>query len=431
MPTSAESTTAPGNVPRPSIIDSFRAIEERGVNSCLLLYSGGIDSTYFLDWALSHSMDVVALTVGLENAGEHAQSEQFAGALGASYVFQDRTEEFFADYVAAGIKANAYYQGLYPICSSLSRPLMAKAAVELARERGIEAVAHTSTPTQNSATRFNLSLMALAPELAIVVPYLGTRITRGEKLARLGERALEFDTDVYSIDQNLWGRVIECGTLENPENDLPGSGVFRWSADIRRTPDEPEIVEIGFEEGLPTTLCGERRGLVEIVEELNRVGGKHGIGRFGGLEETTLGVKNHEVREAPAAQILTTAHRELESAVLTQEEMSLKAFLDDRWTNLVVSGRWFSELAEALRSFSERMNGVVEGVVRFRLHKGTLTTLSKKAAAGLYYAGFEEEFYSLAGDFSFPPAYALMGLPSLRRGRPVPATIPSGGGGRP
>lgn len=430
LPSTEPITASERNVPRPTIIDSFRAIEERGISSCLLLYSGGIDGTHFLDWALSRGMDIVALTVGLENAGEHARSERFARTLGASYVFQERTEEFLADYVAAGIRANAYYQGLYPICSSFSRPLMAKAAVELACERGIEAVAHTSTPTQNSATRFNLSLMALAPELAIVVPYLGTHITREEKLKRLRERGLEFDTDVYSVDQNLWGRVIECGTLENPENDLPDSGVFRWSAAVERTPDDPEILEIGFEKGLPTTLGGERKELVEIVVELNRVGGKHGIGRFGGLEETTLGVKNHEVREAPAAQILTTAHRELESAVLTQEEMSLKAFLDDRWTNLVVSGRWFSELTEALRAFSERMNEVVEGVVRFRLHKGNLTTLSKRAPAGLYYAGFEETFYSLVGDFSFSPAYALRGLPSLRRGRPVPTTS-SGGGGRP
>jgi argininosuccinate synthase len=393
----------------------MEAVEARGLEACLLLYSGGLDGTHFLDWALSRGIEVLALNVGLEGRGKHERSARLAAALGAEYVFRDRTEEFVSDYVAAGIRANAYYRGLFPLCSSFSRPLMARAAVGLARERGIGAIAHTSTPTQNTAGRFTLSLMALAPEIAIIAPYLRTRLTREQKLGRLVDKGMDFDGGIYSVDQNLWGRVIECGSLENPENDLPDAGIFRWSADVLEASDEPEVVELAFEEGLPTRLNGEELALKDIVMALNRTGGAHGIGRFAGLEDTALAVKNHEVREAPAAQILTTAHRELESAVLTQEESNLKAFLDDRWTNLIASGHWYSDLAEALAAFSRRMNEVVNGWVRLKLHKGNLKVLSKGAPAGLYYAGFEEDFYALVGELSIPPTYAFMGLPYVRR----------------
>lgn len=399
----------------PDLIDSLEAVEERGLGSCLLLYSGGLDGTHFLDWALSRGIEVLALNLGLEGEDEHERSARFASALGAGYTFEDRTEELVSDYVAAGIRANAYYRGLFPVCSSYSRPLMAKAAVEFARASGIEAVAHTGTPTQNTAARLTLSLMALAPELTIVAPYLRSRLTREQKLERLRKKDMGFDGGIHSVDQNIWGRVIECGSLENPENDLPDGGVFAWSADTNVAPDDPVVVEITFEGGLPTALDGEEMTLMDAVGRLNRLGGTHGVGRFAGLEETALGVKNHEVREAPAAQILTTAHRELESAILTQEESTLKAFLDDKWTNLIVSGHWYSDLAEALRGFSSRMNQFVSGSVRLKLHKGSLTILSKGAPAGLYYAAFEEEFYSLVGDLSMPATYSLMGLPYLRR----------------
>ncbi|MBV9257653.1 MAG: argininosuccinate synthase [Ktedonobacteraceae bacterium] len=381
----------------------------------MLLYSGGIDGSYFLDWAQQEDIHVVALTVGLEDSAEYQNASETAHILGAHHVFQNKTEQFLQDYASRAIHANAFYQGLYPISSSLSRPLMIKAAAELAEQMGIQAVAHTSTCVQNSAARFNFSLMTIDPTLTIVTPFLGSQYTRSLKLQRLQERNLTFLSGIHSVDSNIWGRVIESGTLENPENDLPPDGVFTWTKEISATPDKPEMLEIEFEQGLPTKLNGHPLSLLEMVQALNELGGRHGVGRFSGLEETTFGVKNHEVREAPAAHILISAHRELEMAILTQAEVSLKLSLDNQWTNLVVSGQWYAHLAEAIYAFIKHMNALVNGKVRLKLYKGNLIVLSKVAPQGLYYAGFEDAFVSMIRDISFSPLYNTMGISLLRR----------------
>ncbi|MBV9614462.1 MAG: argininosuccinate synthase [Ktedonobacteraceae bacterium] len=398
-----------------TIIDTLEGIKAQGIRSCVLLYSGGIDGSYFLDWAQQEDIHVVALTVGLEDSAEYQNASETAHILGAHHVFQNKTEQFLQDYASRAIHANAFYQGLYPISSSLSRPLMIKAAAELAEQMGIQAVAHTSTCVQNSAARFNFSLMTIDPTLTIVTPFLGSQYTRSMKLQRLQERNLTFLSGIHSVDSNIWGRVIESGTLENPENDLPPDGVFTWTKEISATPDKPEMLEIEFEQGLPTKLNGHPLSLLEMVQALNELGGRHGVGRFSGLEETTFGVKNHEVREAPAAHILISAHRELEMAILTQAEVSLKLSLDNQWTNLVVSGQWYAHLAEAIYAFIKHMNALVNGKVRLKLYKGNLIVLSKVAPQGLYYAGFEDAFVSMIRDISFSPLYNTMGISLLRR----------------
>jgi argininosuccinate synthase len=398
-----------------SLIDSLDGLEERLPSSCVLLYSGGIDGSYFLDWASCRGLDVLALNVGLEGAGDRSTARGTAALLGVDYLFEQKTEEFAVDFVSPAIKANAYYQGLYPVCSSLSRPLMAKTALDVARTRGIATIVHTSTYMQNSAFRLTMSIAALDQDVHVAAPFLRSQVAREEKRRRLCERGLTFPTGIYSIDQNLWGRVIECGSLENPENDLPSTGVFQWSSDIVDTPEAAEVVEIEFRDGLPIAVDGRHLGLVDIISTLNRLGGRHGIGRFSGLEDITFGGKNHEVREAPAAQLLITAHRELESAILTQTELSLKLFLDNQWVNLIVGGFWYSELVRAIGAFIDHMSTLIHGRVRLRLYRGNVTVLAKEAATGLYYAGFHEEFEHLMAQVSFPAAYALLGLPLIRR----------------
>ena len=398
-----------------TLIDNLDDLARSGITSCILLYSGGLDGSYFLNWAKRHTLDVLALTIGIDDDLSCQEIKRTAQGLNAPFLYKDCIEQFVNEYVVKAIKANAYYQGLYPVCSSLSRPLFSRVAVQTAHEMGVQAIIHTSTYMQNSATRFNLSLMGLDPNITIAAPFLRSHFSREEKLHSLEDKGLSFPLNIYSIDKNIWGRVIECGTLENPENRLPDSGVFTWTRDITDTPNSAEEIEIAFEGGVPTVLNGQPSNVIDIVRALNILGGKHGIGRFSGLEDTVFGVKNHEIRESPAAHILITAHRELEAAVLTQSELSLKLFLDNYWTNLIVSGSWYAHLTEALFAFIDHMNELVNGKVRLKLHKGNLIVQCKSAEKGLYYAKFEADFAARMEQTAFAPFYTSMGIPLLRR----------------
>lgn len=398
-----------------TIIDTLEGIEQHAIHSCILLYSGGTDGLYFLDWARQKQVEVITLTVGLDQQIDYQSISKVPQALGIKHVFQNRTDEFLDKYVLPAIHANAYYQGNYPICSSLSRPLMIKAAVELAHELGIKAIVHTSNYNQNSAARFNFSLIALDPSLTIIAPFLRSHHTRDEKLVQLKRSHLPSETSIYSIDSNIWGRVIEGGTLENPENDLPETGIFSWTRDVDQAMNSAETVEIEFKHGSPIAINGRRSSLQDTITYLNDLGGVHSIGRFSGLEEITFGVKNHEIREAPAAHILITAHRELEAALFSQAELSLKYYLDSQWTNLVVAGYWYSHLVKAISAFIEEMNRLVSGKVKMKLYKGNLTCARKQAYQGLYYTQFHEPFSSLMNDVSYASVYNFMATSLLQR----------------
>jgi argininosuccinate synthase len=398
------------------IIDRLEDVTPE-LGTMVVLYSGGLDGSYFLQWAAEQGIRCVALTIGLDGHGVEGsdQAKTLAEHWGHTSVVQDRTEEFVNDFVRPGILANALYHGLYPVCSTLSRPLMARAAVDAAHQHGAGAVVHTATPMQNTAARLALSFMALDPSLTIVAPFLRSRMTREQKMEKMTGLGVTWEHGIYSIDQNVWGRVIENDTLEDCENVLPDAGVFTWTRDPDKTPDEPADVEIDFEQGVPVALNGEKLDLLSMILRLNEVGGRHGVGRTSGLEDITFGAKNHEIREAPAAHILVTAHRELESAVLTEQELTLKRFVDEQWTNNAVSGGWYSDLNAALFAFIARMNEVLDGSIRLRLHKGNVYVTRKRAAAGLYYPAFWKEFEDLVDRVDYPSTYQILGLPSLRR----------------
>jgi argininosuccinate synthase len=387
------------------------------LGTVVVLYSGGLDGSYFLQWAADAGLRCIALTIGLD--GEDVAGSDRAKALaehwGHTSIVQNRTEEFISDFVLPGIQANALYHGLYPTCSTLSRPLMARAAVDVAHEHGASAVVHTATPMQNTAARLALSFMALDPSLTIVAPFLRSRMTREEKMEKMTGLGVTWEHGIYSIDQNVWGRVIENDTLEDCENVLPEAGVFTWTRDPDKTPDDAAVVEIDFAQGAPVALNGEKMDLLTMVQRLNEVGGLHGVGRTSGLEDITFGAKNHEIREAPAAHILITAHRELESAVLTDQEVSTKRFIDEAWTNNAVAGYWYSDLNAALFAFVARMNEVLDGSIQLKLHKGNVYVTRKQAAAGLYYPAFWQEFEDLVDRVDYPSTYQIKALPSLRR----------------
>lgn len=385
-------------------LDDLRAVRE-----CVVLYSGGLDSRYFLAWAGTRGISVVALHVWL---GAPADSEQVndaelaARALGAEYVAVDHTNDFAMRFIAPAIRANAMYHGVYPVCSSLSRPLMAEVAVELARARGIRCIVHGSTWIQNSAFRLNNSIRALDADITIACPFASAPIDREAKAAELIGRGVSVPrTNRYSIDANLWGRVIEAGPLDDPATPIP-EDVYSWTKSSIDAPRETIDVEIRFERGLPVALNGEPLPLATLITMLNTLGGKYGVGRFNGMEDLhpSLGhLKNHEVREAPAAQALLTAHRQLEQALLTQDELRWKWAADWEWTRLVVNGHWHSPLQEAIDAASGVLSHQLTGVIRLRYAPGAIIVTSIIVPAALGYRGVPPSGLRPSHSLNLPP----------------------------
>ncbi|MDW5329516.1 argininosuccinate synthase domain-containing protein [Plantactinospora sp. KLBMP9567] len=381
----------------------------------LLLYSGGVDGTYLLRWLRQQRIRVTALHVGFGDEPDADQATRHAASMGVAIRWADATAEFFAEFVPAAIHADAYYQGQFPVGSTLSRPLMARTAVRVARKLGCDCVAHTATYMQNSAARLTRSIAALAPGLDVAAPFLGTDVPREEKVRSLREAGIEYATGIHSIDANPWARVIECGPLESPENVLTES-VFTLTRNVADCPAVPAEFDLEFRAGLPIRLDGAALGLAELVTRLNELGGEHGVGRFSGLEDTAFGVKNHEVRESPAAAVITAAHRALANAVFSAREHTIRAGLAAEWTTTVVHGGWFGHLAGCLARCLAELDRPLEGVVRMRLHAGTVTLLRLMSPNGLYYARLGDEFHDWMGSFSYGPWLTLTTLADRTRG---------------
>lgn len=348
------------------------------VKRCIVLYSGGLDSSYFLWWARHQGIDVLALHIHLGPGEINPEVADTATQLGAELHAYDRTDRFVNHYVAPAIQAHALYQNQFPVCSSLSRPLMAAEAVRLAADADVNCIVHTSTFVQNSATRFNVSLRALAPHLMIGNPFIREPIARQHKLAQLQAAGVPTRSSVYSIDENLWGRVIECGELDDPGCPIP-EHVFLRTCHAVDAPRTSCDVTLRFEAGLPVALDGVSLPLRELVVRLNDLGGTYGVGRFNGLEDTPLGLKNHEVREAPAAAAIFTARAALERAVLTQREARVKSQMDYEWTELVTNGGWYTPLKEALEACILRLSRYVSGDVVLQYAPGHVFVRATRA----------------------------------------------------
>lgn len=379
----------------------------------LLLYSGGVDGTYLLQLLRDRGVTVTALGVQI-GAQEESTAASHAARFGAEYRSVDATDEFFADFAPAAIHADAYYQGQFPVGSTLTRPLMALAAVRTARQLGCDAIGHTATYMQNSALRLSGSIAALDPGLDVVAPFLGSDVPRQRKHDSLRAAGISFSTGIHSIDASPWARVIEAGSLESPENTLDET-VFIWTGGPGTGPVQPTELDLDFREGLPVSLDGTPSDLGALVGALNQLGGAHGIGRFSGLEDTAFGVKNHEIREAPAAAVITTAHRALGNAVLTSREHSVRAGLAREWTDTVVHGGWFGHLGQSLARCLADLDRPLNGTVRLRLHRGTVTVLRLDAPAGLYYTKLGQAFHDHMGDYAYTPWLNLATLANRLR----------------
>lgn len=355
----------------------------------VLAYSGGLDTSVAIKWLQErYGVDVVAVAVDVGEEKNYEEIKEKALNIGAvaSYVV-DAKDEFARDFVLPALKANALYEGRYPLSAALSRPLIAKKVVEIAKKEGAKAVAHGSTGKGNDQVRFEVSFMALAPELKIVAPVREWNLSRDEEIEYAKAHGIPVPVKKdkpYSIDVNLWGRSIECGPIEDPESEPP-EDAFLWTVSPLYAPDEPEYIEIEFEEGEPVSLNGEKLPLPALISRLNEIGGRHGVGRIDMVENRLVGIKSREVYEAPAATILITAHKDLEALTLSRELLHFKQnYIDTKYAELVYYGLWYSHLRECLDAFIEQAEKFVTGRVRLKLFKGSCIPVGRSSPHSLY-----------------------------------------------
>ena len=353
----------------------------------VLAYSGGLDTSVMVRWLKEkYGFEVVTVIVDVGQQEDLKATEEKAKLVGAiKHYTIDAKKEFVENFVFPAIKANALYEGKYPLSSALSRPLIAKKLVEIARKEEASAVAHGCTGRGNDQVRFEVTIEALAPDLKIIAPVREWKLTREEEV----EYAKKYGIPVtpkkhpYSIDQNLWGRSIECGPLDNP-NQEPPKDVFEWTTNPEEAPDKPEYVTVRFEEGVPTAINGENMDGVELISSLNKIAGKHGVGRIDHVEDRVVGLKSREVYECPAAICLIEAHKDLEKLVLTRHELMFKEWVDLYWGWLVYSGLWVEPLREDLEAFIEKTQERVSGEVRLKLYRGNVTVVGRSSPFSLH-----------------------------------------------
>jgi argininosuccinate synthase len=355
----------------------------------VLAYSGGLDTSVAVRWlTVERGYDVIALTVDVGIDRDRATLEERARAAGAvGFRWVDAREDFIRYFAFPALAAGAMYQGKYPLATALARPLIAKLMVDVAREEGAQAVAHGCTGKGNDQVRFDVSVQALAPDLRIVAPLrewdLRTREAEIEYAQQHNIPVPVTKESPYSIDENLWGRSIESGPLEDPWVEPP-EDAFAWTKPVAKTPDEPRYVEIGFERGLPVSLDGEQLAGVSLVQRLNELAGEHGIGRIDHLEDRLVGIKSREVYEAPGAMTLIRAHEALESMTLAKQQLRLKVAIAQEYAELIYNGLWFTAHHQDLASYVQSTQRHVTGTVRMRLHKGQATPVGTEAPRSLY-----------------------------------------------
>ena len=354
----------------------------------VLAYSGGLDTSVAIGWLAEQTRgDVIAVAVDVGQGGEDLEviRQRALGCGAAEAVVVDARAEFAEEYCLPALRANALYMDRYPLLSSLSRPLIVKHLAEAARKFGATMVSHGCTGKGNDQVRFEVGLGALAPDLKVLAPVRDSGMTRDKAIAFAEEHALPIDVtkrSPYSIDQNLWGRAVETGFLEDPWNG-PTEELYAYtqSPDTARAADE---VVIGFADGRPTTIDGRPVTMLDAVTELNQRAGAHGVGRIDLVEDRLVGIKSREVYEAPGAIALITAHQELENLTVERELARFKRIVDQRWAECVYDGLWFSPLTRALTTFVDSASRHVSGEIRLSLHAGRATPVGRRSDASLY-----------------------------------------------
>jgi argininosuccinate synthase len=360
------------------------------VHRVLLLYSGGLDTSVMLKWIQDeYQAEVVALTVNLGQPGEDygvvKDKAMRIGAVEAHVI--DAREEFAREYVLPAIKANAVYGLGYPLFTALGRPLIAKLAVQYARETGCDTIAHGCTGKGNDQVRIEATVATLAPELKVIAPVRSWRMGREEEAAYAREHGIPVkggaEVAPYSIDDNLWGRSSEGRWIEELDH-APEDDVFQLVTRPEEAPDESEVVTVEFESGVPVALNGERLGPVALIERAGEIGARHGVGIVDHIEDRIVGLKVRDIYEVPAAAILLLAHQELERLVGTIHQNQMKVSLDQKWAYLVYAGLWWEPLRTDLDAYMEAANRLVTGAIGIKLYKGSARVLTRASPHAVY-----------------------------------------------
>ncbi len=362
-----------------------------GRDKVVLAYSGGLDTSVAIHWLQDkYDVDVIAIAI---NVGQPPNKDDIVaralrnGAIKSDFI--DATEEFVQDYIWPSIRANALYQDIYPLSTSVARPLIAKKLVEVAKAEGAKYIAHGCTAKGNDQVRFDVGIISQDPELQIIAPMREWITTREEEIEYAREHGIEIivkKESPYSRDENLWGSSCECGILEDPWAEPPAE-VWENTVDPEKAPDTPEYIEIEFEQGVPVGLNGERMGGVQLIERLNTVAGNHGVGRIDHVEDRLVGIKSRETYECPAAVTLITAHRALEAMTLARDTIEYKRGIEQKFSQIIYDGLWFGGLREPLQAFIEATQEYVTGTVRMKLYKGSATVVGRKSPYSMYDSG--------------------------------------------
>jgi argininosuccinate synthase len=355
----------------------------------VLAYSGGVDTSVCIPY-LMHEWgveEIITLAADLGQGDELEPVREKALKSGATVsLVANATAEFVKDYAFPAIQANALYENQYPLSTALARPLIAKLLVEAAAEYGADAVAHGCTGKGNDQVRFDVSIAALNPQLKVLTPAREWGMSREATIAygeRFGIEPPVKKSSPYSIDKNLLGRAIEAGILEDPWAEPPEE-VFSMTKPMAETPNQPEYVEIGFEQGLPVSVNGNALDPVALVTELNTIVGNHAVGRIDMIENRLVGIKSREIYETPALSVLIQAHRDLESLTLTSDLLQYKRSIEETYSRLVYNGLWYSPLKDSLDAFVHKSQERVSGVVRVKLFKGSAIVAGRKSANSIY-----------------------------------------------
>ena len=352
----------------------------------VLAYSGGLDTSVAIAWLREQGWDVVAVAVDVGQPGDLGGAVERAKQIGAIEARAvDARDAFVEGFVLPALKMNALYQGRYPLVSALSRPLISQILVDTARETGADAVAHGCTGKGNDQVRFEVSLAALAPDLEVLAPVRDWDMTRADAIDFATSRGLPIETtksSPYSIDENLWGRSIECGVLEDPWTSPPEE-VFELTVPASEAPG-PRDVEVSFEGGVPVAIDGETLAPSNAIDALGKIAGAHGFGRIDMVEDRLVGIKSREIYEAPAALALIAAHDDLESLTLDRGLAREKRRLSSVWSDLVYEGLWFSPLRSAIDGFAAQSQERVTGDVRLRFSAGACVPVARRSPASLY-----------------------------------------------
>lgn len=359
------------------------------VKKVVLAYSGGLDTSVIIRWMIeNYGCEVVAFSADLGQGEDLKPLRKKAIQTGASkIIIEDLKNEFINDYVFPALKANAVYEGKYPLATALGRPLIAKKLIDIAIAEKADAVAHGCTGKGNDQVRFEVAVMTLAPDIKVIAPLREWDMkTRDDEIEYAVKHKIPIEATKkkpYSLDKNLWGTSIECGVLEDPWN-APPDDAYQGTISPEKAPNKASYVEIGFEKGVPVSLDGKKMKAVDLIKKLTDIGNANGVGRLDMVENRLVGIKSREIYEAPASTMLISAHRELEAMILDKDSQHFKEIISQKYAELIYNGLWFSPLRESLAAFVDSTQKYITGTVKIKIYKGTAVVVSRKSPYSLY-----------------------------------------------